>query len=140
MIGRKASRENLLESILFPSASYARGYEPYLVATQAGKVYPASILRRQTADAIYLVAGDLPETTASGAVAIATGTKAGITWDATPKVSGADAIHASWQHELAEWQKRVVMRNSGIRHGTGPLRPIATGQLGPGHKPWFGST
>ena len=40
---------------------------------------------------IYLVAGDLPETTASGAVAIATGTKAGITWDATPKVSGADA-------------------------------------------------
>jgi hypothetical protein len=40
---------------------------------------------------IYLVAGDLPETTASGAIGIDAGTKAGITWDATPKVSGADA-------------------------------------------------
>jgi ABC-type branched-subunit amino acid transport system substrate-binding protein len=39
---------------------------------------------------LYLVAGDLPETTASGAIAIAAGTASGIKWDATPKVSGAD--------------------------------------------------
>jgi len=39
---------------------------------------------------LYLVAGDLPETTASGAIAIVAGAKSGIVWDATPKVSGAD--------------------------------------------------
>ena len=39
---------------------------------------------------LYLVAGDLPETTASGAIGIAEGAQAGIVWDATPKVSGAD--------------------------------------------------
>ena len=39
---------------------------------------------------IYLVAGDLPETTASGAIAVATGVKAGITWDGAPKTSGVD--------------------------------------------------
>jgi putative heme-binding domain-containing protein len=60
-IGALRTKRDLLESIVFPSASYARGYEPYLVATQAGKVYPASILRRQTADAIYLVTGDRSE-------------------------------------------------------------------------------
>ena len=40
---------------------------------------------------LYLVAGDLPETTASGAIAVAFGAHDGIVWDATPKVSGADA-------------------------------------------------
>jgi len=42
------------------------------------------------AHGLYLVAGDLPETTASGAIAKALGTASGIVWDATPKVSGAD--------------------------------------------------
>jgi len=39
---------------------------------------------------LYLVAGDLPETTASGAIAKELGTESGLVWDATPKVSGAD--------------------------------------------------
>jgi hypothetical protein len=39
---------------------------------------------------VYLVAGDLPTTTQASAIQIAAQATAGITWDATPKVSGAD--------------------------------------------------
>jgi putative heme-binding domain-containing protein len=55
------SPSDLLESLLFPSLSIARGYEPYVVTAKSGKVYPAGLLRRQTADAIYLVTNERAE-------------------------------------------------------------------------------
>jgi putative heme-binding domain-containing protein len=45
---------------VFPSAGFARGYEPYVVATRGGKVH-AGILRRETVDAVYLVTADRAE-------------------------------------------------------------------------------
>jgi putative heme-binding domain-containing protein len=60
-IGALRKKSDLLEAVVFPSANFARGYEPYLVTTRAGKVYPTGILRRQTADAIYLMSGDRSE-------------------------------------------------------------------------------
>jgi putative heme-binding domain-containing protein len=53
-------KRDLLESVLFPSAGFARGYEPYTVTTRSGKVY-SGILKRETADAIYLIATDRAE-------------------------------------------------------------------------------
>jgi putative heme-binding domain-containing protein len=61
-IGALRTKRDLLEAVVFPSANFARGYEPYVVTTRAGRVYPAGILRWQTADAIYLVSGDRSET------------------------------------------------------------------------------
>jgi len=52
-IGQIRSRTDLLESIIFPSASFARGYESYSIATQSGLVH-TGIMSRETADAIYL--------------------------------------------------------------------------------------
>jgi putative membrane-bound dehydrogenase-like protein len=60
-IGSIRTGADLLESILFPSLSFARGYEPYVVATKSGKLYPAGLLQRQTAEAIYLVTTDRAE-------------------------------------------------------------------------------
>ncbi len=50
----------LLESIVFPSASFARGYEPYTVTTADGRVVNG-IIARETADAIYLVNAERAE-------------------------------------------------------------------------------
>ena len=47
------SGRDLLESIVFPSASYARGYEPYLVQTKDRQVH-AGILAAETPEAIVL--------------------------------------------------------------------------------------
>jgi putative heme-binding domain-containing protein len=44
----------LLEAVVFPSASFARGYEPYVVATLDGRTF-TGIIAREAADAIYLV-------------------------------------------------------------------------------------
>jgi putative membrane-bound dehydrogenase-like protein len=60
-IGGTRSGPDLLEAIVFPSASFARGFEPFVVATRSGKSL-AGILKRQTADAIYLVNTDRAET------------------------------------------------------------------------------
>jgi len=60
-IGAIRSRRDLLEAIVFPSASFARGYEPYVVSTNSGRAYPAGIIRGETADAITLVTGDRTE-------------------------------------------------------------------------------
>ena len=48
------SGNDLLEAIVFPSASFARGFEPYQVTTRDGEVH-AGIIGRETAEAIYLV-------------------------------------------------------------------------------------
>lgn len=53
-IGAIRSGRDLLESIVFPSASFARGFEPYIVETKSGKTHNG-ILSREATDAIYLL-------------------------------------------------------------------------------------
>jgi putative heme-binding domain-containing protein len=60
-IGSIRTGPALLESVVFPSVSFARGYEPYTVTTKSGKAHPAGLLKRQTADALYLVTSDRAE-------------------------------------------------------------------------------
>jgi putative heme-binding domain-containing protein len=60
-IGAIRSERDLLVALAFPSAGFTRGFEPYVVGTRDGKVFPAGILRRETADAVYLVTGDRAE-------------------------------------------------------------------------------
>ena len=59
-IGAVRSGRDLLEAVVFPSASFARGYEPYVVETRDGKVH-GGILGRETADALYLVTAERAE-------------------------------------------------------------------------------
>ncbi len=56
-IGAVRTGRDLLEAILFPSASFARGYEPYVVATTDGLVH-TGVIARETADAVVLVTPD----------------------------------------------------------------------------------
>ncbi len=53
-IGLIRSGRDLLESIVFPSASFARGFEPYVIETKAGKTH-TGIVARESTDAIYLL-------------------------------------------------------------------------------------
>jgi len=59
-IGTIRTGADLLESIIFPNASFARGYEPYVVATKGGKVH-TGIIARETAEAIYLCTAERAE-------------------------------------------------------------------------------
>lgn len=52
-IGQRRSRRDLLEAIVYPSLSFARGYESYTVSTDSGQVHTGLIVR-ETADALYL--------------------------------------------------------------------------------------
>ena len=52
-IGAIRSGGDLLEAIILPSASFARGYEPFNVVTDDGQVL-SGIIGRETADAIHL--------------------------------------------------------------------------------------
>jgi putative membrane-bound dehydrogenase-like protein len=52
-IGALRSRRDLLESVMFPSASIARGFEPFVVETTDGNVY-AGTLAGESGDAIHL--------------------------------------------------------------------------------------
>jgi putative heme-binding domain-containing protein len=52
-IGQIRSGRDLLEAIVFPSASFARGYEPFALKTKDGAVYDGLILR-ETPEAIYM--------------------------------------------------------------------------------------
>ena len=52
-IGEIRSRRDLLEAIAFPSASFARGFEPVNIVTQAGKVH-SGIISRETPTAVFL--------------------------------------------------------------------------------------
>jgi len=51
------SGRDLLEAIVFPSNSFARGFEPIVVETKAGKLH-TGILRRETSDALWLASAD----------------------------------------------------------------------------------
>ncbi len=59
-IGEIRARRDLLEAVVVPSASLARGYEGYQVVTKQGKVH-AGLLSRETAAAIYLRTVDRTE-------------------------------------------------------------------------------
>jgi putative membrane-bound dehydrogenase-like protein len=55
-IGSVRSDRDLLEAILFPSASLVRSFEPVAVATQDGKVYNG-LIRGENADELILATG-----------------------------------------------------------------------------------
>jgi putative heme-binding domain-containing protein len=52
---------DLVEAIVLPSASFARGYEPFNIVTQDGQVV-SGIIARETADAIHVVSTSRAET------------------------------------------------------------------------------
>jgi len=52
-VGATRAGRDLLESIVFPSSTFAQGYEPYLVLTQDGNVL-SGLIARQSADAVAL--------------------------------------------------------------------------------------
>jgi putative membrane-bound dehydrogenase-like protein len=58
-VGTIRTERDLLESIVYPSASFVRSYEPMIVLTKAGDNY-AGVLRKDSADEVILVTG--PET------------------------------------------------------------------------------
>jgi putative heme-binding domain-containing protein len=60
-IGGIRSERDLLEAILFPSASFVRGYEPVTITTRAGKVVNG-LPRKDTAEEVVLVTGADQET------------------------------------------------------------------------------
>ena len=59
-IGAVRSGRDLLEAILFPSASFARGFEPFTIATNDGRLH-SGIIARETSDAIVLTTPDRKE-------------------------------------------------------------------------------
>jgi putative heme-binding domain-containing protein len=52
-IGRIRTERDLLESILFPSASFVRSYEPVVITTKAGKLLNG-LIKQETADEVVL--------------------------------------------------------------------------------------
>ncbi len=55
-IGKIRTERDLLESLLFPSVSFVRSYEPVLIVTHAGKQVNG-LIRRETPDEIVLATG-----------------------------------------------------------------------------------
>jgi putative heme-binding domain-containing protein len=60
-IGQMRSERDLLEAILFPSASFARGYEPVIVTTASGRTI-SGVLRGDLATEVVLGTVDREET------------------------------------------------------------------------------
>ena len=61
-VGRIRSRRDLLEAVVYPSASLVRSYEPTAVETKRGRTYNG-IVRRETAEDITLALGADQEVT-----------------------------------------------------------------------------
>lgn len=59
-IGASRSPTDLLEAIVFPSASFVNGYRPYVIVTDDGKVYQG-IISAESPEAITLRTQDLQE-------------------------------------------------------------------------------
>jgi len=59
-IGKIRSERDLLESIVFPSASFVRSYEPVLVMTKNGRAYNG-LMRKDAPDEVVLVTGATEE-------------------------------------------------------------------------------
>lgn len=55
-IGQIRRETDLLESIVFPSASFVRSYEPVTVSTKTGKIHNG-VLRKDSADEVILTTG-----------------------------------------------------------------------------------
>ncbi len=60
-IGAIRAPRDLLEAIVFPSASFARGYEPFNVVTDDGR-QTSGIISRETAEAVFVVGSTRAET------------------------------------------------------------------------------
>ena len=60
-IGQVRSERDLLEAIVFPSASFARSYEPVVVTTRSGAVY-RGVVRGDGADELILATGAADDT------------------------------------------------------------------------------
>lgn len=56
-IGEIRSERDLLEAVVFPNASFARGFEPVTVTTNAGAVH-GGLLRAERPDEILLTPGE----------------------------------------------------------------------------------
>src|SRR5581483_8127934 len=59
-IGAIRAGRDLLEALVFPSSSFARGFEPYVIETKAGQTV-MGILAREGADALFIVTADRTE-------------------------------------------------------------------------------
>jgi putative heme-binding domain-containing protein len=55
-IGQARTERDLLESIVFPSASFVRSYEPVIVVTKSGDEH-SGVIRRDGADELVLGTG-----------------------------------------------------------------------------------
>src|ERR1051326_8044762 len=55
-IGQARTERDLLESIVYPSASFVRSYEPMIVVTKSGEEYNG-VLRRDTPEELLLATG-----------------------------------------------------------------------------------
>ncbi len=55
-IGQIRNERDLLEAIVYPSASFVRSYEPMIVATKDGEEY-SGVLRKDAADEVVLATG-----------------------------------------------------------------------------------
>src|SRR4029450_11667510 len=53
-IGQVRSERDLLEAILYPSASFARGYEPVVIGTRAGEPHSGVPRNNELPDEIVL--------------------------------------------------------------------------------------
>ena len=59
-IGQIRTERDLLESIVYPSASFVRSYEPYIVRTKSDDQY-SGILRKDSPEEVVLVTGPVTE-------------------------------------------------------------------------------
>ena len=55
-IGQIRSERDLLESMVFPSASFVRSYEPVVIETKSGEIHNG-VLREDAQDEVMLVTG-----------------------------------------------------------------------------------
>jgi len=60
-IGTSRTERDLLEAVIYPSASFVRSYEPWIASTKDGEEY-GGVLRRDTPDEIILATGPGAET------------------------------------------------------------------------------
>jgi putative heme-binding domain-containing protein len=93
-IGKIRNERELLEAIAFPSATFVRGFEPFLVTTKAGETH-SGIMRKDAADEVILATG--PETEQRIARADIVGIQPG---SVSPMPPGMDAVLT--KQELAD--------------------------------------
>jgi putative heme-binding domain-containing protein len=55
-IGQARSERDLLEAVVFPSASFVRGYEPVIISTRSGEEY-SGVLRKDSAEELVVATG-----------------------------------------------------------------------------------